>query len=70
MKNTRTHTKIHVLHEFMRFFNVWAHILDVVTRIFDVWTWIGLVFGCLDLYLGVWTCIWNTKTIQKIPKLF
>ena len=35
-------------------------IWDVWTCIFDVWTciWVsGLVFVCLDLYLGVWTCI-------------
>ena len=29
----------------------------------------GLVFGCLDLYLGVWTCIWVSGLVFWVSGL-
>jgi len=29
----------------------------------------GLVFGCLDLYLGVWTCIWVSGLVFLVSGL-
>ena len=28
-----------------------------------------LVFGCLDLYLGVWTCIWVSDLVFEVSGL-
>ena len=41
------------------------HDLHRIIYVLGVWTsiWVsGLVFGCLDFYLGVWTCVSNVWT--------
>ena len=57
-ENTWTYIEIHGdtdLHQI-----IYVLVVKVVLGAFGLVFWVsGLALGCLDFYLGVWTCVWN-----------